>query len=186
MRAIPVVLVTFIAFSLFTLQLNRSEAHSARARIPIAGHGAIEFPLPEGWTYGIRQPGAMPPTIQFEPEKGRKFKTLVSVLWSPKGDPSFNSLDNILAAIESARARAAMSAVEDEIPIQVIKGEHIVGRYFVATDRAPKPGEYRYMTHGIAALDDLMLTFTILSNDRKGGISSAGLRMLEGTTKGVE
>jgi hypothetical protein len=52
-----------------------------------------------------------------------------------------------------------------------MRGESGMGYYFSATDRAPKPGEFKYLTQGILHIGELVASFTILSND--GGEANA-------------
>ena len=69
-------------------------------------------------------------------------------------------------------------AVEKSISIQDLKGPHAEGTYFSATDRAPKPGEFKYMTQGAMSVSGLPVTFTILTNDDSKSPESVALRML--------
>jgi hypothetical protein len=43
-----------------------------------------------------------------------------------------------------------------------MKGINHTGYYFSITDKAPNPGEYRYMTGGSIGVGNLLLNFTIL------------------------
>ena len=115
--------------------------------------------------------------------EGRPFSVLITVLWDPEGRVGYNSDQQIHLHVESALARVRPSALETRIPIHRLAGRNLVGEYFRATDRAPKPGEFRYLTQGCAALDDLMLTFTVLSNDERGIVAREALAMLQGARK---
>ena len=53
------------------------------------------------------------------------------------------------------------------------------GFYFCATDRAPKPGEYKYLTQGTIRVGELLVTFTILTNDGQAGVVSGAMMMLK-------
>jgi hypothetical protein len=61
----------------------------------------------------------------------------------------------------------------------------VQGFYFSVTDKNSKgtPGDWRYMTQGSALLDDLVLAFTVLSNDPKEPEAAATLEMLKGARR---
>ena len=52
--------------------------------------------------------------------------------------------------------------VETKIVLQEIKGTNNTGCYFSITDKAPDPGEYRYMTRGGIGVGNLLLSVTVL------------------------
>ena len=161
-----------------------SRVQAAAERFPIPAHGVLTLAVPDGWRAEMRQPSAQkPPTLVFEPREGRLFRVLVSVLWDQQGRPGYNSDQQLLLLLESALAQARPSALEEKIEIQRIEGRQLVGWYFSATDAAPEPDGFRYLTHGLAALDDLVLTFTVLSNDEQGIVAREALAMLESARK---
>jgi hypothetical protein len=49
---------------------------------------------------------------------------------------------------------------------------------FSATDRAPEPGGYLYMTQGAAAVGDLLVPFTILTNAGQKETVRGALKMI--------
>jgi hypothetical protein len=68
--------------------------------------------------------------------------------------------------------------VEGVLPLQEIKGVDGRGFYFTATDRAPKPGEAKYLTQGIIRVGEISLAFTVLTNDGQEAVVRAALEML--------
>ncbi|HEY7676568.1 MAG TPA: hypothetical protein VIG69_05830, partial [Candidatus Methylomirabilis sp.] len=64
------------------------------------------------------------------------------------------------------------------IEVRELQGVAARGYYFSATDRAPKPGEYKFMTQGMLRVGSLLVTFTILTNDGQGNIVADALAML--------
>jgi hypothetical protein len=73
---------------------------------------------------------------------------------------------------------ATSQSVERVLPIQEIKGVDGRGFYFAATDRAPKPGEYKYLTQGMIRVGEIALAFTILTNDGEESVVQAALKIL--------
>ena len=78
----------------------------------------------------------------------------------------------------NAAEEAKQQAVERSIPVVEMRGNSGIGYYFMASDRASKPGELTYITKGILQMEQLAAFFTVLSNDGEGTISSAALQML--------
>jgi hypothetical protein len=56
-------------------------------------------------------------------------------------------------------------------------------RYFSATDRAPKPGEYKFMTQGMLQVGELSVTFTILTNEGQELVIKQALDALKGAAQ---
>jgi hypothetical protein len=71
-----------------------------------------------------------------------------------------------------------LRSIETKLPVKEIHGTISRGYYFAATDRAPLPGEFKYLTQGIVHLDNLNLAFTILTNDGRVGVVQAGLEAM--------
>jgi hypothetical protein len=68
--------------------------------------------------------------------------------------------------------------VETNIGVIEFAGSSGPGFYFSVTDRAPKPDEYKFMTQGMLKVSDLVMTFTILTNDGQEQIARDALAML--------
>lgn len=149
---------------------------AADVRIPLSTGGALVLPVPEGWRSGA-EPGPVP-TLSLSPAKGARFQVLVSPLVSRDGRVGPSSAERLRQVVISGRNSAMAQAVEESISIQDLKGPHAEGTYFSATDRAPKPGEFKYMTQGAMSVSGLPVTFTILTNDDSKSSESVALRML--------
>jgi hypothetical protein len=80
--------------------------------------------------------------------------------------------------VSSGADSAKSQAVEASLAIQELKSETVQGSYFSATDRAPKAGEFKYMTQGAISVQGLPVTFTILSNGNPKATVEPALRML--------
>ena len=78
-----------------------------------------------------------------------------------------------------AAERIKHQAVEKTIPLKEIRGTEGKGFYYFATDRAPKPGEYKYLNQGKLLVGELIVIFTILTNDGQEAVVSSALEMLK-------
>ncbi len=136
--------------------------------------------VPKAWQSELRQPpNNLPPTIVFSSKTEPEFQVLFTIIFSPEKSmktPDIskikNDTQNLLSVIQS-------QAVESKIELQELKGKAISGYYFSATDRAPKPGEFKYITQGTLLIDNLFPVFTILTNDDSVKIIASALEMLK-------
>ena len=132
-------------------------------KYPIPEHGTLELKVPASWKGEVHKPQAnMPPTLIFNPAKGNDFRVLITVLWSKTGEQGFNSPDKVRTLVEKDGQKLLPDAVETKIVLQEIQGVDHTGYCFSVTDKAPDPGEYRYMTHGAIGVGNLLISTTIL------------------------
>jgi hypothetical protein len=82
--------------------------------------------------------------------------------------------------VEQAAAQAKTQAFETDITVQEMKGTTGVGYHYAVTDRAPKPGEFKRMKQGMLRVGDLLVSFTILSQDAADPVNVEATAMLEG------
>jgi hypothetical protein len=164
---------------LFTLSMATVAATPSQRHFVLPNYGSLDLAVPSEWTDELAQPpGGLPPTIQFGPRSGPSFQVLVS----PGGVPAVGATvpdDAKIRAEVAATAKAAESqSVEKSLPLKTLTGPSGSGYYFVATDRAPAPGEWKYLTQGIIRVDNIVLAFTILTNDGQEATVTAALEML--------
>jgi len=70
--------------------------------------------------------------------------------------------------------------VEQEIAVPELRGSSFESHYFSVMDRAPKPGEYKYMPQGIVRLGQVLTTFTLFRNEAPESLVAEALAMLKG------
>jgi len=129
-------------------------------------HGTFELKIPASWNDSVAQrPGGQPPTITLSPKMGAQFQVLVTPMWSARPDMKSASPDELRTTVRRAADSAAQQSVEKSIAVKELKGSANIGYYFTATDRAPQPGEFKYLNQGMIAVNDLRVAFTILTND---------------------
>ena len=64
-----------------------------------------------------------------------------------------------------AAGEVGAQSVEDKIEPKELRGKNAWGYRFSATDKAPKPGEYLYVTQGVLVVSNVRIAFTILSRE---------------------
>jgi hypothetical protein len=154
LNLVAIFLGAIIAFSAAPMTIRK---------YPIPDHGALEFNVPTSWKVKVHNPQEdLPPTIIFSPAKGNDFEVTISVMWSKTGEPGFNKQDRVRTLVEKDGQKLLSKTVETDITLREIKGVSNTGYYFSVTDKAPDPGEYRYMTRGGIGVGNLLLSFTIL------------------------
>jgi hypothetical protein len=157
---------------------NHVSAEEVRVVVPGA---VLVLQAPEGWR-SSRQAGPIP-TVSLAPASGNAFQVLVSPLVSRDGRFAPSSRESLRRLVESGADNAKSQSVEQSLPIQSFGSADVQGHYFSATDRAPKPGEFKYMTQGAMSVSGLPVAFTVLSNGSSKATLEPALRMLASARK---
>jgi hypothetical protein len=144
-------------------------------------YGTLQLQVPRSWRDAMQQPSDdLPPVIMFSPKEGKAFQFMLTPIYSSGQQLAKVSLADIKDFIERSAKEAQAQAVEKVIPVKELHGTSVNGYYFFATDRAPKPGEWKYLTQGIFLVDnDLSPTFTILTNDGAEHVIEQALSMIK-------
>ncbi len=144
-------------------------------RYPIANEGLLLLPVPQGWIEQVERaaPGA-PPKIFFGTRTPPAF--LVTLNTALTGAPADAALRAQAAAmLDAARPQAR----ELDIELQRLHGRAGTGFYFDATDIAPAPGSFEFLTRGVLQVGPLTVEFTVLSNEQRARIVGQALDLLE-------
>lgn len=130
-------------------------------------HGKLILNVPNTWKQEVRQPPKnLPPTIILTPDQGDEFKVMITALWSPKKDPTFNKPKAVKRLIDNDLRQMLPGAVEKQVSVQEFNGIDGTGYYFLVTDKAPKPGEYPYAIRAGIGVGDLLLSVTVLCRSK--------------------
>jgi len=70
-------------------------------------------------------------------------------------------------------------AGEKGLEIKDFKESEVAGCYFYLTDMHPKPGEYKYLTQGLAQMNGVVLSFRVVSNRQNGVERPQALAMIK-------
>jgi len=168
-----------MAAALACASVMAAAAPSATAvrRYALAENGFLALNVPPEWGERVaRVDGLTPPTILLAPPAGEPFQILVTPLWGPDGKPM--SPEALKRQVVNAAEKLKPQAVEKTITPVAIKGPRTAGWFFTVTDRAPKPGEFRFGVQGMVALEHLALSFTILTNEGRKDVPGQALAML--------
>ncbi len=147
----------------------------------LSNNGSLQLTVSDTWRDKTEQPlNQFPPTIVFTPLNGTDFHISVSPMWPYKENLVMPSIEDIEQLVDIAAENAKDQAVENSITINEFENKLNKGYYYSATDKAPKPGEYKYMTQGMIRIGELFVTFTILTNDNSITIVDDALKMISG------
>ena len=169
---------------ILSLLVLTSETHASEEiplqSVSLPGHGALIFPIPASWNINVlRPPMDLPPTIELSPAEGESFKVLITPTWIRNSNKALSNDQSLKKTIERSAIRASSQAVESMIEVESFSGVSGDGYLFSATDSAPKPGEYKFLTQGAIQVGNLDVTFTILTNDESGEIANSALSVIK-------
>jgi len=153
-------------------------------RYTLPNHGVLQMKVPASWKEEVKQQSDnLPPTIALTPASGDQFKIFISPFWKESEDaPDINDY-MVHRMVQRAADTNQPNAVEKTLKLIFLEGSSGRGYYFSATDKAPEKGGYKFLTQGILLVDELTVTFTILTNDAKKEVESAALEMLKSAIK---
>jgi hypothetical protein len=147
-------------------------------------HGSFNVSAPATWQDEVQQPPqqGLPPTILFTPATGKPFQVLLTPIWKPSPDVPTPSKDALRQRVErsAAELKGNGERVAGEIKVVEIQGKTGSGYYISATDKAPGPGEFKHLTQGLIMVSELMVTFSVLTNDGQQQVVRDALIMLRG------
>lgn len=154
-------------------------AWAAVTPVALPGGGELWLDIPASWNEKFDSPQqGMAPGVWLTSRQGATFNVLITPLsGTPMGEAVADAPQ--MHAIVASAARGSLSkSVERTIPVQELTGSHVHGFYFFATDRAPAPQEWKYLTQGIVTIDGMPFAFTILTNDGQEAIAKGALELI--------
>jgi hypothetical protein len=165
-----------------TIQVKEKSAQENAIReYSLPDHGSVQLSVSPSWKDELHQPpDRLPPTIVFTQEHGAPFEIFITPLWSGKSTTVLPKAGELKQQVRETGDQLKPQAVEKAVEVKELKKGASVGYYFTLTDRAPKPDEYKYMTQGLMRVGDLLLSFTVLTNDGQTTIIDEALTMIKG------
>ena len=164
------------------------DGRAGAGQVPEAGANRYELPnqdslellVPPAWDASVDQPeDGGPPTILLHPKEGAPFEIYVTPDWPQGVDESIPDAETLRESVRGAAERMRDQAVEQILEIRRLQGASGVGFYYVATDRAPLPEEFKYMNQGMLQVGGLTVLFTILTNDGQDTVVEEAFAMLK-------
>lgn len=154
--------------------------------IPLPGYGEVQLEVPTSWQHEVSQSqddGA--PTVVFTSSSGPRFQLLISPSAIRGAGQPLPGPGEIRTRVGQLAKGLLPAAIEKEIRVEELKGRSAIGYYYSLTDKAPEPDGFEYLTQGMVLIGDLLLTFTVLANDRSDEVKDQAIAALErGTFRG--
>jgi hypothetical protein len=151
---------------------------ASTTRYSVPGHGSLELKVPGGWRSQTRSRSEPPiAQVRLTPASGNAFDLQITAGWL---DPAKSDRrpDALKARVQSAANAALKEAVEKEVKVLELRGAQSQGYYFLLTDKAPGPGEFKYLTQGMLSVGELTVAFTILHREAASDDREKALRVV--------
>ncbi len=146
----------------------------------------LELAIPPGWKDELKanpgakgNPGSAPAAVMLTPRDGAPFEVVVQPVARQKPGTSVDTEIQMRASVQQSADKVKPSASEVYLPVEPLAGAPGPGYYFTATDREPKPDEFKYLTQGMLLVGDVVVAFSILTNDAQEKVREQALAMLK-------
>ena len=163
--------------------VQQAGAADTTKRFALERGGSIQLKVPAGWR-DETDTKSQPPVISFKPASGQPFIVSIIPAQAAEGKraPARSQLRD--AVEQMAASIRPFAADSDKVKVAEIAGSAAPGFEFAATDAAPAPGEYKFMSRGkLNVGNDVSITFTILTNDGQAAVVKAAHAMLKSATR---
>src|SRR5262249_38449342 len=121
-------------------------------------------------------------TIVFTPRESVQFELSVTPSWQAMESNAADAEKFARAGVERFVDEVRASAVENQLPLIKLQGASGTGFYFSATDKSPKPNDYRHLTQGLLNVGRVSVAFTLLTHDSQDDVATKTIAMLKRAT----
>lgn len=146
----------------------------------LIGLGTLRIAMPASWqdtfSRGV-QLGVSVDELDLHEADTNVFRILVSVIHQPDQKPG--SFEAMKTSMKKVAEIELASAGEKDLDMREFKEGNLEGCYFTLTDPQPKPGEYKYLTQGMAQTKGVVVTFRVVSNRQNGVERKQALEMIK-------
>ncbi|QJR13954.1 hypothetical protein [Usitatibacter palustris] len=172
-------ILALVAFALVFSGAQAAEPKDQLRLYPVKGWGALALRVPWDWKQKVDD-DAQFPTFSLRPIKGQDFSLNILALPAKRRCRVPCDIDSLRFMAGNKARELKPQSLEPEIKLDLLKGKEAQGYYFSVTDRAPKKGEFKFLTMGYLAVGELVVEFRILVNDNQEDAVKAALEVLAG------
>ena len=126
------------------------------------GERSVSIPWSATWQERTATAPVDPRTAAFGTSDKLKLEVLLTAGPPGAGEPSDQAMESMVADMVGELSK---QSVEKELPVQRISTSSAHGYYVCATDRAPKPDEYKYVCQGMLSSGGAAFMFMVLYNE---------------------
>ena len=164
----------------FVLTARANADDSELRTYPVADRGDLEIRVSKTWQGVLeKNKNNIPITIKFSANVGPAFELYITPVWVSSPEMHLPSDEETRKLVEKIAKEQQSQSSEKNLQVLQMVGTAAAGYYFSATDRAPKKGEFRYLTQGNILSGELMMVFTALSNDESHSIDQEVLEAMK-------
>ncbi|HEX7220323.1 MAG TPA: hypothetical protein VF280_14020 [Burkholderiales bacterium] len=162
-------------FLLLSLSVTAAVAADGEKKaFALPDNSKLELTIPAGWKDEPKEK-----SIALSPPKGAPFQVVVTPVARQKPGASTDTAIKMRVSVQQGADKVKPGATEQYLPVEPLAGAPGPGYYFSATDREPKPGEFKYLTQGMLLVGDVVVGFSILTNDAQEKVRDQALAMLK-------
>lgn len=158
-----------------------AQAQTAERSYRFGEDGALHLTVPEAWQDSHRFVGSMEDSvglaITYKSAEPEQWEILISAFWNV-AEVRQNDPDERKAAVQKIAAGTLGKVKEQNIKIRPIAADPLLGYMFSVTDTEKRPGDFLYLTQGVAQVGQVLIAFSILSNGDHDAIEQQAVRML--------
>lgn len=159
--------------------IEETDMNSIGIYVPVEGIGDFAVMVPRDWKHSVQEgPDGHAFTLTLFPASWRNFMIFLTPVGPKASLLAKADLDQFRAKVEETAQGMLAKAGERSAEIKELKKKEILGYYYTLTDKAPKPGEWKYMTLGMARFKELLVLFTILTDSQEAPEKDTALRIL--------
>jgi hypothetical protein len=137
-------------------------AAAPTTRVLNLGDAAISLEWDPSWQVEEARPDASANSTGFHAPDPSHLLVMLTAHISP-GEAG---MDTAMRGMVDDKAKELLTqSVQKELPVESFKNGETRGYQVCATDRAPKPEEWKYICQGMAASGNLVVAYTVLYND---------------------
>ena len=184
-----VIKLTVLVFSLSVISThavkeNNLDYQTETEKFVIPGHGMLIMDVPKVWNYNLTITGDQtPPIITFynlDKDEEAIYQLNLSVLWDDGFHRNILSSEYIYSLVEKTGKQALLNSDQSELILKEIVGQDGSGYWFNLSDRNAGSGEYQFLTQGALAVGELLIIFSLFSNDNDSILQEALLKIIMG------
>jgi len=161
-------------------------AEGEKKAFALPDNSKLELTIPAGWKDELKanpgskaNQGSAPAAVTLTPRDGAPFEVVVQPVARQKPGASADTAIQMRHNVQQSADKVKPSAIEPYLAVEPLTGAPAPGYYFSATDREPKPNEFKYLTQGMLLVGDVVVSFSILTNDAQEKVRDQALAMLK-------
>jgi hypothetical protein len=158
----------------FTAVTGAMAADGEKKAFALPDKSQLELAIPAGWKDEPKEK-----SIALSPREGAPFQVVVTPVARQKPGASTDTAIKMRHSVQQGADKVKPGAIEQYLPVEHLIGAPGPGYYFSATDREPKPNEFKYLTQGMLLVGDVVVAFSILTNDAQEKVREQALAMLK-------